>query len=1448
MFERLTARSRRRKRARRLSLDLSPHGYVEPLETRRLLSATAELIRDINPGAPSSFPSAIVEVGEIVYFSAHANANANNGTIDNELWKSDGTTAGTVLVKDIYAGAVGSNPGSLTNVGGVLYFRAGNGPNSNELWKSDGTEVGTVLVKDINAGAGWSNPNFLTNLGGVLYFSADNGTNGRELWKCDGTEAGTVLVKDINPGADDSSPEHLINVGGVLYFIADNGTNGRELWKSDGTEAGTVLVKDINAGAGYSILHSLGNHGPLTNVGGVLYFQADNGANGYELWRSDGTEAGTALVKDINPGTAGSSPGYLTDVGGVLYFRADNGTNGHELWKSDGTEAGTVLVKDINLIVKDIHAGAGSSSPNVLTNMGGVLYFIADNGTNGRELWKSDGTTTGTVLVKDINPAPSIFGPSSLTNVGGVLYFRADNGTNGPELWKSDGTTAGTVLVQDFNPGAAGSFPAGLTNVGGVLYFQATDGTNGVELWKLAPFSLPFSDNFNRANDTSLGLNWIETLGNLGITNQRVGLYQDTESTAVLTNNVVADVSVSADVDLSTAEVGRSIALMARAQGPGDANAYWGVYYRSDSGYAAQIYKHTGGSPIALRSVNVSGPIGNLRFEAIGTTLNLYFNNTLVTSVIDDTLRRAGAVGVRQTGGTFDNFAAVAAVPPLTQNATLPFSDNFNRPDSSLFGTFWTERSGDTGVRNNGAGMYANDTSVVTLNGIFETDVSVSADIDLTGVPAQFSSGLFARYSGPGDTNTYMARLFRSDSGNFAAQIWKNVGGQYTPLRSVFVPSGAGNLRFDVVGDQLQLFFNNILVASTIDSSIPGPGQVGMRLLGGTIDNFSTAEMVAPPVSDATLPFLDDFNRAESFSLGEFWTERAGDIGVRNQRMELFAGEQSMATLNGISESDIEVAADIDITAGGNAGLLARYTGPGDSNAYLGLLQPADGGTFAAQIWKNTGTGWQNLTHTQVGAGAGRLAFVLNGNHLQLYFEENLVGDVIDGSIPGPGTVGVRQGGGTIDNFEAEVPFNMIRDINPLGPGSEPSGLVQVGETVYFSANNGTNGRELWKSDGTTAGTMLVKDINAGAGNSDPRFLTNVGGVLYFRAFDSTNGNRLWKSDGSEAGTVLVKDINAESVSSPISLTNVGGVLYFQANNGTNGGELWKSDGTEAGTMLVKDIRAGAGSSNPSVLSNVGGVLYFRAYDETNGIELWKSDGTEAGTVLVKDINPGAGHGNPDWMVNVGGVLYFQADNGTNGTELWKSDGTEAGTVLVKDLGTGTYSPGNLTNVGGVLYFYANNGTNGRELWKSDGTEAGTVLVKEIRAGTNGSDPTYLTNVGGVLYFVASNDTNGRELWKSDGTESGTVLVKDINAGTGRGDPKWLTNVGGVLYFQANNGTNGVELWKSDGTTAGTVLVQDINAGAGHGDPSWLSYVGDLLYFSATDGVHGEELWTWRPS
>ncbi|MHC4899797.1 MAG: ELWxxDGT repeat protein, partial [Planctomycetota bacterium] len=265
--------------------------------------------------------------------------------------------------------------------------------------------------------------------------------------------------------------------------------------------------------------------------------------------------------------------------------------------------------------------------------------------------------------------------------------------------------------------------------------------------------------------------------------------------------------------------------------------------------------------------------------------------------------------------------------------------------------------------------------------------------------------------------------------------------------------------------------------------------------------------------------------------------------------------------------------------------------------------------------------------------------------------------------------------------------------------------LTALGATLFFTANDGATGTELWKSDGTTNGTVLVRDIQNGASGSSPTFLMVMGSTLFLRANDGTSGGELWKSDGTKSGTVLVKDIRKGSFSGVSSgFTVVGGkTLFFGANDGTAGTELWKSDGSANGTVLVKDIHKGTKGTTLLGLADLNGTLLFSANDDSSGLELWKSDGSTEGTAMIKDIRPGPGSSYPRWMMAVGSrFAWFVADDGQTGFELWRTDGTAKGTVLTDDINSGSRgsSPSYFTASAGDLIFTADDGIKGTEVWK----------------------------------------------------------------------------------------------------------------------------------------------------
>ena len=194
-----------------------------------------------------------------------------------------------------------------------------------------GAANSTKLVREIVQGDGDSNVVGLETAGGLVYFSASEPVHGRELWKSGGTTAGTDLVHDIWPNPPNSNPMAITRLGTKVVFFANDGERGIEPWISGGTAATTRLIKDINEGAGDA--NSEFNAG---RVGNRVYFDADDGVKGIEPWRTNGKRKGTKRLKDVNPGANDGSmgpPQELTKLGTTLFFRADDGDHGVELWK-----------------------------------------------------------------------------------------------------------------------------------------------------------------------------------------------------------------------------------------------------------------------------------------------------------------------------------------------------------------------------------------------------------------------------------------------------------------------------------------------------------------------------------------------------------------------------------------------------------------------------------------------------------------------------------------------------------------------------------------------------------------------------------------------------------------------------------------------------------------------------------------------------------------------------------------------------------------------------------------------------------------------------------------------------------------------------------------------------------------------------------------------------------
>jgi ELWxxDGT repeat protein len=483
------------------------HGF-ELWKSDGTVSGT-RMVRDIRTGAASSKLHNLIASGNRLFFMA------NDGVHGMRFWTSDGTRTGTIALGATGPWAYDSmyTPDHAT-IGGSFYF-AGRGAGGIELWTSNGTAAGTHRVADVNR-VGDSTPSALANVGGTLYFSADDGTSGREFWTSDGTSAGTALVTDLNTATRGSDPRSLTAMGGNAFFTANDGVHGWELWKTDGTAAGTAMLKDIFPGARSSIWDASQDYGyppSMARIGNQLYFVADDGVNGFQIWKTNGTSAGTRRVTDIAGNLSPDVPLQLTPLGSKLLFvvEEDHGTSlevtdgtaagtlrlsqpGSQstyrtvvgrypdstfhgyLWKTDGTKAGTVRVP----------FDFGNFSPGYLAAVGSTLYFEYGRAGGHTEIWKTNGTAASTIRVKKLPQASGDNGAGPLVNVGGRLFFTNDrsdetDGSSVPQLWTSDGTSAGTTLLHEF---VVYQTPANFTAVGTTLFFTADDGGNGMDLWK----------------------------------------------------------------------------------------------------------------------------------------------------------------------------------------------------------------------------------------------------------------------------------------------------------------------------------------------------------------------------------------------------------------------------------------------------------------------------------------------------------------------------------------------------------------------------------------------------------------------------------------------------------------------------------------------------------------------------------------------------------------------------------------------------------------------------------------------------------------------------------------------------------------------------------------------------------------------------------------------------
>ena len=356
------------------------------------------------------------------------------------------------------------------------------------------------------------------------------------------------------------------------------------------------------------------------------------------------------------------------------------------------------------------------------------------------------------------------------------------------------------------------------------------------------------------------------------------------------------------------------------------------------------------------------------------------------------------------------------------------------------------------------------------------------------------------------------------------------------------------------------------------------------------------------------------------------------------------------------------------------------------------------------------------------------------------------------------------------------------------------TGFVNLnGETFFSGGTFSSTGNELFKTNGTNAGTVLVKDIYTGVTGGLMSGLYPAGNHIFFTANDLA-GFGLFASDGSVGNATKVLSMNLNHAQFRYLGTH-NSIFYFSQNDSAHGNELWASDGTIGGTVLLDLNTEVEGSSDPGGLTVMNNEVYVIANGGSAiGKEVFKTNGTVSGTSLVKDAAPGADDGVRSDLMAVGNLLYFQGyTSGVNNTELWTSNGTGAGTTKLAEVAATQQDIRDMGAVNNKLVFILKD--NNSDIWASDGTAPGTTL---LRAAQFTQDIDGFVTSNNRLFFAGKNDSLGRELWTTDGTVNGTFVVINAAAGTDNSDPEDLVDINGVLFYTCDDRVHGRELWRVD--------------------------------------------------
>ncbi|HWN41931.1 MAG TPA: ELWxxDGT repeat protein [Thermoanaerobaculia bacterium] len=889
----------------------------------------------------------------------------------------------------------------------------------------------------------------------------------------------------------------LLPLGSRILFAASEPSSGSELWVSDGTDAGTMLLRDLCPNCS-------SNPRLLGRAGGVAIFRIrieDPGAGfGTGFWRTDGTREGTAAFKTPALTECFGNEALLppAEVGGVVVFAAQSPDAFCGLWRTDGTEAGTRRLTDAPFY-RDHPV---EEKPELA---GGKLFFFTQEG-----LWRTDGTEAGTILLASLNPGGGDFFdyPRQITPVGSRVFFIAEGeGGGGEELWTSDGTAAGTRPVTQFAP--EDPFNPGLTLkvFDGIVYFVADDVTGGADLW--------------RSDGTAAGTRRVTDFG---------------YASPFGSENVE---------ELQLGKAGNRL-----------------VFPASDGITGLRIWT-SGGTPAG--TAPLEGCPGGCPTIDHGTTLV-----TLGSRVLFTGFDLVAGTELWSTDGTAAGTRRVLDdCPGLCSSQPSDFVHALGR----LF----------------------------FLSGsiLWATDGTPQGTVRLADLELQ----LFSPLTAPLTPVTVAGRIYfaAGDEFRIGRQLWTSDGTpEGTGLVTLIGRNGPGSFPFELTafGNDLLFFAFDGQARSLWSTRGTAASTAPLRSTSLNDDIFSFASLNDLTLSGGLAFFLrgdaprQDVRvwRTDGTEDGTFPVSPTGLTNLEN--LVAFRGKAVFTTYEpfpAIStsfwESDGTVAGTRQIFD-----LEARFArGLRAFGSDLYFLANTGESFDNEQVWATDGTaaGTRKLTDFQGQAFDDRQPPEMVKVESRVFFATLGRLWATDGTAAGTYPI-------------------LLPGVEAAGPAS----LVEFQGHLYFigQTQQAPFGRGLWRSDGTGPGTVLVKPVAPPFDFSrpEPAWLTVAGPHLFFSAYDSEHGLELWRTDGTPEGTVLVRDISPGTAwSFPRGLAAAGSRLFFRATNGSHGFELWESDGTPAGTRMVQDVAPGGLSSYPEELTEAGGRLYFRADDGVSGSELW---------------------------------------------------------------------------------------------------------------------------------------------------------------------------------------------------------------------------------------------------